>query len=84
MIRIAIITALLLPSAASAQTKQFYGADGEYLGQSMPSGPNVTQYYGSDGSPAATTMRAGRNTFVYGPDGSFAGTIMNSGRTPEE
>jgi YD repeat-containing protein len=81
---ITILLATLAAAPALAQTQQFYGSDGDYLGSSMPSGPNARQYYDGQGNHAATTMRAGQNTMVYGSDGSYLGLIQNNRRMSGE
>lgn len=68
------IAALVAASSAIAQPQQFYGSDGSYLGQALPSGPNARVYYDGQGTVAATGLKAGRNTMFYGSDGSYLGT----------
>jgi YD repeat-containing protein len=81
---IAVAAALIAATPAKSQVQQFYGRDGDYLGTSLPSGPNARQYYDGQGNHAGTVMRAGRNSFVYGSDGSFLGTVTNTGPQPGE
>jgi hypothetical protein len=78
MIRIAII-ATLIASPALAQTRQFYGADGSFVGQSMPSGPNARVIYDGSGNYAGTAMRAGNSAMIYDGEGNYAGMATNSG-----
>jgi hypothetical protein len=73
------IAALIAASPALAQsTQQFYGANGDYLGTALPSGPNARLYYDGEGNVAATGLKAGRNTMFYGSDGSYLGTATNT------
>lgn len=68
---------LLLSTSASAQTSNFYGAEGDYLG-TMQSAGNNNFIYGRNGDYIGSTAPAGRNTFVYDGNGNFVGTIMNN------
>ncbi len=74
---IVTIAALLSVFPAMAQTRQFYSADGSYVGQSMPSGLNSRAFYDGSGNYAGQAMRAGNKAMIYGSDGSYQGMITN-------
>ena len=72
---IAIIT--LVSTPALAQTSNFYGSNGEYVGTMQGAGNN-NFIYNRNGEYVGSTAPAGRNTFVYDGNGNFVGTIMNN------
>jgi YD repeat-containing protein len=68
---------MLISTSAFAQTSNFYGSEGDYLGTMQSAGQN-NFIYGRDGDYIGSTAPAGRNTFVYDGNGNFVGTIMNN------
>ena len=73
----AIIPMLLLATPAMAQTSQFYGSDGEYLGVMQPAGQN-NFIYGRNGDYIGSTAPAGQNTLIYDGQGNYVGAVINS------
>jgi len=73
------IATLVAASSALAQPQQFYGSDGSYFGQAMPSGPNARAFYDGQGNYAGTAMRAGRNVMLYDSNGNYSGMMTNGG-----
>jgi hypothetical protein len=82
---ITIAASLAIISSASADgARYYYGADGQSIGSSLPSGPNFRSYYGNDGSYIGNSARAGNTTFYYNNDGSLAGSSMSTGNNASE
>jgi YD repeat-containing protein len=75
---------LAVAPAFAQSTQQFYGANGDYLGTALPSGPNARVYYDAQGNVAATGMKAGRNTMFYGSNGDYLGTATNTSPNVDE
>lgn len=84
MKRILIIALIVAASPALAQTQQFYGSDGSYLGTGMRSGPNARTYYDGSGNFAGTAMKAGRNMLIYDSNGNYRGIVTNTAPNGEE
>lgn len=80
--RYAIIFLTLTTTSAFAQTSNFYGSNGEYLGTMQGAGNN-NFIYGRNGDYIGSTAPAGRNTMIYDGDGNFVGTIMNNNQGRE-
>lgn len=79
IIRYALIPMLLLATPVQAQNVQFYGADGDYLGNMQPAGQN-NFIYGRNGDLVGSTAPAGQNTLIYDGQGNYVGAVINSGR----
>jgi len=74
-----IILLTFISSPALAQTAQFYGADGDYVGTMLPAGQN-NFIYGRNGDLVGSTAPAGQNTLIYDGQGNYVGAVINSGR----
>lgn len=74
----ALILSMLAATPAFAQSAQFYGSDGEYLGNMQPAGQN-NFIYGRDGDYIGSTAPAGQNTLIYDGQGNYVGAVINSG-----
>lgn len=72
----------MFTTSAFAQTSNFYGSNGEYLGTMQGAGNN-NFIYGRNGDYVGSTAPAGRNTFIYDGNGNFVGTIMNNNQGRE-
>lgn len=72
---VAIFT--IISTSAFAQTSNFYGSEGEYLGTMQGAGNN-NFIYGRNGDYIGSTAPSGRNTVIYDGNGNFVGTIMNN------
>lgn len=73
-----IILLAFVSTPAAAQTAQFYGADGDYLGNMQPAGQN-NFIYGRNGDYIGSTAPAGQNTLIYDGQGNYVGSVINSG-----
>jgi YD repeat-containing protein len=73
-----IILLAFVATPAMAQTSQFYGSDGDYLGTMQPAGQN-NFIYGRDGDYIGSTAPAGKDTYVYDGQGNYVGAVINSG-----
>ena len=71
-----VIVLALLTTAAHAQSRTYYGADGRVTGRSITGGNGATTFYGADGrvSGRASTDSQGM-TVIYGSDGRRVGTV---------
>lgn len=77
-----LIIALALISATPAlaqETRNFYGSNGQYLGQAQTYG-NTTNFYGRNGQyeGQAQTNSFGSTNF-YGKNGNYQGQMDSSG-----
>jgi hypothetical protein len=79
---LAIVLALLMPTAALAQSSTFYDSTGRVSGRSTTDSGGATTIYGADGRVSGRTF-TGSVTTIYGADGRKAGSVTNSqGRRP--
>lgn len=76
MTRIALAIALMLmPTAALAQQRTYYGADGRVIGREA-TGSRSSTIYGADGRVTGRTSIDSQGvTTIYGADGRRAGTV---------
>ena len=58
--------------SALAQQQNYYGANGQYLGQTQQMG-NQTNYYGSNGQYLGQAQQMGNQTNYYSSNGQYQG-----------
>ena len=66
----------LFSTAALAQSRTFYGADGKVLGRSITDSDGAITYY--DAAGRITGRTSGDTMTIYGPDGRVLGTIKTA------
>jgi opacity protein-like surface antigen len=72
--------AALTVSAASAQTTQFYGANGTYEGHATTNSMGQTQFFGSNGMYEGHTQTNGfGQTQMFGSNGQYLGHFNQQG-----
>ena len=69
------IVLLLMPTAALAQSRTFYGADGRVSDRSITGSNGGTTFYGADGRVTGRAATSGNTTRFYGADGRGVGTV---------
>ncbi len=75
----ALVMALLMPTAALAQSRTFYGADGRAAARSTTDSSGSTTIYGADGRVTGRTSTSSNGTTtIYGSDGRRVGTVTKS------
>jgi YD repeat-containing protein len=80
MAGLAVALALLMPTAAPAQSSTYYDSStGRVVGRSVTGSDRSTTYYDASGrvSGRASTNSTGTTT-VYGPDGRRVGTTVTT------
>ena len=65
----------LFSTAALAQSRTFYGADGKVLGRSITDSDGVTTYYDAAGRITGRTSTGGDTMTIYGADGRVIVTV---------
>lgn len=69
---IIILMLSVLAGSAMAQQQNYYGANGQYLGQAQQMG-NQTNYYGSNGQYLGQAQHMGNQTNYYSSNGQYQG-----------
>ena len=75
LVTFAFVVALLMSADGRAQTTNYYGSDGSYLGQSYTNQNGNTNYYGQLGQyQGQATINRGGTTNYYDGLGGYQGS----------
>ena len=66
-------------SAAQAQTRQFYNANGSFAGSLIERPNAATRYYDGAGRFSGTSVKRGNQTLYYDQQGRLSGSTINTG-----
>ena len=76
MVRLSLILALCVAcSAAQAQQRTYYGADGRVTSREIVGSNGSTTIYDASGRVIGRTTTSGNTTTLYSPDGRKAGSL---------
>ena len=80
----ALLIAMLIPVAASAQQRTIYGPDGRVSGRVTTDSQGSTVIYGADGKVTGRTSTDSSGTVtIYGADGRRTGTVTPDRSKPK-
>lgn len=72
-----VVIFAIVSTPAAAQTQNYYGPTGQYLGQSVQNG-NTRNFYGPTGGYEGQEIRQGGARNYYGPTGGYMGQSLNN------
>jgi YD repeat-containing protein len=76
LVILAVVLALLLPTAVLVQQREVYGADGRVIGREVTGSNGSTTLYDASGRVSGrTSIDSSGTTTIYGADGRRVGSV---------